>query len=391
MSDVEFTVKFRHRLRFTHNCFDPANGALLELLEPSQENTPASVQVFLDENLARCHPNLQSNIERFADIHAGRMKLAGQVICIKGGEELKSGWSQLEPILKLLDRARLCRHSYAIAIGGGAVLDTVGLAASLFHRGVRLIRIASTTLSQADSGVGVKNGINAFGKKNALGIFTCPWAVINDEGLLSTLSEEDWRSGFAEVVKIALLKDAGLFAEIESRADQIAQRNIEDAIPFIRQSAQMHFDHIVHGEDPFELRHSRPLDFGHWAAHKLEKMSDFKLRHGEAVALGIALDVTYAKRMALLQEEACQRVVGCLNALGFTLNHPLLRESDELLSGLEEFREHLGGPLTVPMVRDIGAMTEIHDIDTSMMREVIEQFFFDRGVMNKPVSAGQLS
>jgi 3-dehydroquinate synthase len=260
-----------------------------------------------------------------------------------------------------------------VAIGGGAVLDAVGFAAAIAHRGLRLVRLPTTTLAQADSGVGVKNGVNLFHTKNWLGAFAVPWAVVNDALLLETLPDRDFLAGFSEAVKVALLKDPGLFADLCRAATRIRCRDMTVCLPLIRRSAEMHLEHIANGGDPFEMREARPLDFGHWSAHKLEAMTGFALRHGEAVAIGIAIDTVYASLALGLDPSVADRVLACLVQLGFALDHPQLGDSTQLLAGLEEFRQHLGGRLTLTMLQGIGQPTEVHEIDRGLMCRAIEQ------------------
>ena len=161
----------------------------------------------------------------------------------------------------------------------------------------------TTTLSQADSGVGVKNGLNAFGQKNFIGTFTPPFAVINDFNLLATLAPRDKRSGYVEAVKVACIRDANFFDELERDAGQLAAFEPAAMKQLIRRCAELHLDHIATSGDPFEAGSARPLDFGHWAAHKLEQLSDFHICHGEAVAIGIALDVIYSRDSRLAGRE----------------------------------------------------------------------------------------
>src|SRR5262249_47001338 len=156
-------------------------------------------------------------------------------------------------------------------------------AAATAHRGIRLVRVPTTTLSQCDSGVGVKNGINAFNKKNFIGTFAPPFAVINDFQLLTTLGPRDKRAGYAEAVKVACVRDAPFFEALEHDARSLDEFEPHAMRRLIRRCAEIHINHIVNGGDPFESGSARPLDFGHWAAHKLEHLSDFRIRHGEAV------------------------------------------------------------------------------------------------------------
>ena len=245
---------------------------------------------FFDKAVSGAWPDLEASARECARKHRWKPL---RTVTIPGGEESKNSPVVLERILQIIHDAGIDRQSYVMVVGGGAVLDAVGYAAAIAHRGVRLVRLPTTTLSQADSGVGVKNGVNAFGKKNYLGVFSPPWAVVNDQSLLSTLSDRDWRCGFAEAVKVGLVKNAALFEDIEAQVGRISERHLDAALPVIRKSAELHLRHITESGDPFELTSARPLDFGHWAAHKLEQMTQFRLRHGEAVAIGVALDTVY--------------------------------------------------------------------------------------------------
>ncbi|HSA79279.1 MAG TPA: 3-dehydroquinate synthase, partial [Geminicoccaceae bacterium] len=268
------------------------------------------------------------------------------------------------------------RHSYVIAIGGGALLDAVGLAAATIHRGVRLIRVPTTVLSQDDSGVGVKNGVNLFGVKNFCGTFAPPFAVLNDLDLLTPLAQRDKIAGMAEAVKVALIRDGAFFAWLERHADELITFQRRTLAQMIRRCAELHMRQIAQGGDPFETGSARPLDYGHWSAHKLESLTKHHVRHGEAVAIGIALDARYSVLAGLLAEGQDGRIFALLEHLGFRLWHPALeaRRPDgtlALFKGLREFREHLGGELTVTLLEDIGRGIEVHEIDETRMLEAM--------------------
>jgi 3-dehydroquinate synthase len=258
------------------------------------------------------------------------------------------------------------------------LLDMTGLAAATAHRGVRHVRIPTTTLSQCDSGVGVKNGINAFGKKNFIGTFCPPVAVINDFQLLATLEPSDKRAGYVEAIKVACIRDAAFFDELEREA--VALRDFEPLgmRRLIRRCAELHVRHIAEGGDPFESGSARPLDFGHWAAHKLEQLSQFKLRHGAAVAIGLALDVIYSRRMGYLEAAGAERVLSLLETLGFELFAPellLMGPGKKLLvlGGLDEFREHLGGQLAITLLRAVGIGFEVHEMNVPCVVEAVHE------------------
>ncbi|MCG8585990.1 MAG: 3-dehydroquinate synthase [Pirellulales bacterium] len=368
--DIPFSVPAVHRLRFTDDVFGDDTDVLADLLEPSGDR-PARVQFWVDEQVLASNPQLQQRIRQFTANHEGRFTRIGNVQIVPGGEAIKNDIHILERMLKVFNAADLDRRSYVVVIGGGAVLDAVGFAAAIAHRGIRLVRIPTTTLAQADSGVGVKNGVNLFGKKNWVGAFAVPWAVVNDAKLLETLSDRDFRCGFSEAVKVSMLKDRAMFDLLCANAKRIGERDMDAARPAIMDSAQLHIRHITAGGDPFEALEARPLDFGHWSAHKLEAVTEFSIRHGEAVAIGVAIDTMYSSLMHSLEQSEARRVLGCLMDLGFDLDHPALTNPEPLFAGLEEFRQHLGGRLTVTMVPEIGRAIDVHEIDETAMREAI--------------------
>jgi len=365
--DTRVQLDLPHRVRFTRDPFAPGNATLASVFTNAE---PGRALIVVDRGLLDARPNLQAEIAAYAAAHATRVPKIVAFRTLPGGETVKNDLSLLEELLGVFNHHRLDRHAYIIAIGGGALLDTVGFAAAVCHRGLRLVRMPTTTLSQADSGIGVKNGVNMFGQKNFIGTFAVPHAVVNDLALLEALSDRDWRCGLSEAVKVALLKDAAFFAQIERDAERLARRDPAAGDPVWQRSAALHLGHITRppdeGGDPFELTTSRPLDAGHWAAHQLERMSDFTIRHGEAVALGLALDADYAHASGLLPAPDHARIVGLLERLGFDLHHPLLADP-RLIEGIEAFREHLGGRLTLTLFRGVGEPIEVHALDTDQM------------------------
>ena len=379
MSLIERTisVSFRHRIHFTRNVFGLGNPVLKEALA-SESNQAPKVLVFLDESLHKAQPALVTQIEVWFANNPGCAKLVCPPIILEGGERVKNSYFHVSEIQSKIDRYHIDRHSYVIAVGGGAVLDLVGLAAATAHRGVRHIRLPTTTLSQDDSGVGVKNGMNAFGKKNFIGTFAVPWAVINDFELLASLSPRDKRAGYIEAVKVACIRDAAFFAAIEQDARKLREFKPEAMHRLIHRCAELHLNHIATSGDPFEFGSARPLDFGHWAAHKLEQISEYKIRHGEAVAIGIALDTIYARRRGFLDVESADRILGLIELLGFEIFANELLHVDSaggllVLKGLEEFREHLGGQLTITLLRTIGSGFEVHEMHDETVVDCIHE------------------
>jgi len=171
----------------------------------------------------------------------------------------------------------------------------------------------------------------------------------------------------AEAMKVALIKDAAFFSFLEENAAELTDRHLGVMEQVVYRCAALHLGHIAGGGDPFECGSSRPLDFGHWAAHKLEQLSRHRLRHGEAVAIGMALDATYSYLAGFLLRPDWLRIVTLLEKLGFDLYVPELDDSSRLLAGLQEFREHLGGPLTIMLLWAIGQGLEVHEINPETM------------------------
>lgn len=300
------------------------------------------------------------------------MDLRG-ILEVPGGEQAKNQSLLVDRVLEGVNTHAICRHSFVVVIGGGAVIDMVGYAAAIAHRGVKLLRIPTTVLSQNDSAVGVKNSINHFDKKNFLGTFAPPYAIINDGAFLETLEQRDWISGIAEAIKVALIKDLDFFKYLATHAEALRERHMAPMEHVIYRCAEMHMEHIAQGGDPFESGSSRPLDFGHWAAHKLEYMTAYQLRHGEAVAKGIALDLTYAQLCGLISEQDWRHILKVMRTIGFNLAIPVQNqeEVEVLLAGIEEFREHLGGELTITLISGLGKKHDVHVIDLERMRKAI--------------------
>ena len=364
--DFNIPVNFKHRICFTKHAFAPDNSILAELLA---EGGGRRVLVLLEDTVSKAWPDLRKQVEAyFADLGYDWRGL----MVLPGGEAVKVNDDLVQSVWTAIDEQHIDRHSYVLAIGGGAFLDAAGFAVATAHRGVRLVRFPTTTLSQDDSGVGVKCAINGFGKKNWIGAFSVPYAVVNDFVLLHSQDDETQRAGLVEAVKVALVKDGEFFHWIQENAEALANL-VED--PFhecVERSALAHAKHIAQGGDPFETGSSRPLDFGHWAAHKLEQLTDFELSHAHAVSIGVALDSLYSARCGLLRECDAERVIDVLE----TLRLPLWSDALDMLDdsgnrrvheGLEEFREHLGGELTVLLLRELGRGQDVHSLDVGLV------------------------
>lgn len=371
-----FAVGYDVPVVFTRDAFDPGNPTLVEAVRRREPEKRHRMAIFVDSGVAAAMPGIERTIRRYAAAHAGAIGIEGDIVAVPGGEEAKTRPELTESLLEALMSRAIDRHSYAVAIGGGAVLDAVGYAAAIFHRGVRHIRLPTTVLAQADSGVGVKNAVNAFGVKNLVGVFAPPFAIINDGAFIDRLPAREKRSGMSEAVKVALIRDRAFFEWIEANADALATFHPNTVDRLIERSAQLHMRQITQGGDPFEAGSARPLDYGHWSAHKLESLTRHEVSHGEAVAIGVALDTRYAVLAGLLPAGEDERVHALLTRLGFALWSDALGlrgAGGELaiLRGLREFQEHLGGELTVTLVEAVGRGVEVNRMDHRLIEDAI--------------------
>ncbi|AUX39797.1 3-dehydroquinate synthase [Sorangium cellulosum] len=374
-----FVVPFEYPVYFTDGVFSPSNGDLAAAVASKEPHRRHRVLPVIDGGVAAAWPTIAEDIARYAGAHAERLSLAADAIVVPGGEAAKNDGAATAALQARLDALGMDRHAFVMIVGGGAVLDMAAYAAATVHRGVRVVRIPTTVLAQADSGVGVKNGVNAFGKKNLLGTFAPPFAVLIDPRFLETLPLRDRVAGMAEAVKVALIRDVRLFSWLSEQAPALAAGALGPLAELVRRSAEIHLRHIASGGDPFELGSARPLDFGHWAAHKLESLTRHRLRHGEAVAIGIALDAVYGELAGVSRAGTAAAVLALLEALGFALWDDALAIAAEggerlaVLDGLAEFREHLGGELTVTLLEEVGRAREVHVMDERHVTAAIER------------------
>ncbi len=372
-----FTVSYSYPVIFDRHIFDLSNETLLHLLErDAGAMRPYRVIFVIDRGVERAHPELTKQITAWVLTHNHAVELAAPIEFLPGNEFVKKHDALTEKLIRLAYQVHFGRKDTFVVIGGGAVQDVVGYVAGIIHRGCNVIRINTTTLSQADAGIGVKNGVDYGAAKNYLGTFAPPLGVINDSTFLPTLTDKDWRNGIAEAIKVAIIKDAAFFTWIEAHADELRLRDLPTMETLIERTATIHLEHIA-GGDPFERGTARPLDFGHWAAHRLEALSCYQLSHGEAVAIGIALDVVYAMGEGLITEGECTRIINLLRACGLPV------WSDELalcgadgrlavLEGLLQFQEHLGGQLCITLPQSIGTRVEVNTMEKAAIERAVQ-------------------
>lgn len=367
--DQRFTVSYEFPVCFTRSAFAVDNLALRNILARAG-NKPHKILPVIDEQVLRGHPQLLDQLMHYADMHGDFMELVMPPLMVRSGEICKTDPVEVDQFYRITQERNIDRHSFALVIGGGSVLDAIGYAAATAHRGIRLIRMPTTVLGQNDAGIGVKNAVNYLGRKNYLGTFVPPFAVINDFEFLRTLPPRDQRAGMAEAVKVALIKDADFFRWLLEHRQALAAFEDSAVEYMIRRCAELHLHHIASGGDPFERGSARPLDYGHWSAHRMEELSHNRLRHGEAVAIGIALDSCYAKEQGLIDAALLDKIFTCLQGLGFSLYDPSLADID-IARALQDFREHLGGELCITLLTGEGEAAQFNHIEVATMKNCV--------------------
>ncbi len=256
-----------------------------------------------------------ANIDR---IYGSRLPECDKVI-IGVGESSKN-LQTVEMICRQLIELNADRSTFLLGVGGGIVSDITGFVAAIYMRGIEFGFVSTTLLSQVDAGVGGKNGVNFDGFKNMIGTFLQPKFVICDPKMLSSLSEREFRSGMAEIIKSAIISSKSLFEQLE-RTDIASLR--EDSA----QLSQIIFDTIkikanIVEKDEREAGERRKLNLGHTFAHAIEKGS-LEMNHGEAVAVGTCLVAEMSQRMCLLSASDGERIKSIFIKYGFELQSPV--------------------------------------------------------------------
>jgi 3-dehydroquinate synthase len=374
--EQKINVPYEYPVYFGHNLLNPENPLIMKVMNRKNENRCHKALVYIDSGVAKAIPDLEAQLEAYFKAWPEHITLSAPPRILQPSDKMENGWKTIHSITEDIDRFHLCRQSYIFAIGGGSHIDIVGLAASLAHRGLRLIRMPTTVLGQNDAGIGVKNAIDQYGAKNFIGTFAPPFAVLNDYSFLAHLSDQGWIDGAAEAFKVAIIKDKHFLDFLCSNAHRFKARNQVAMEKLVHQCAVLHLDHIQTGGDPFEMGSARPLDFGHWSAHKLEVMSNYTITHGQGVSIGVALDSLYAAKIGFITVADATQIAQGLMDSGLPVWHELLLKEDaegelEVFDGLNKFREHLGGQLCLTLPKPVGKKQEIHEVNFAVMKECI--------------------
>jgi 3-dehydroquinate synthetase len=347
---VSYRRPIEYDIEEAQDLFNPENYALLS--QGRVEN--ARRLVVVDSNVYRYTSVKLRNY--FAHHH-----IDVKIVPFAGGEENKSVASYLSLIDELVSFPIHRRDEPIIAIGGGVLTDAVGFVASSYRRGVPHIKVPTTLMGYVDASVGIKNGINYYGIKNRLGSFDPPLKVLLDKSFLKTLPRRHILNGVCEIIKLAIIKDAGLFALLEDHGVHCVNTRFQDDLgdAILRHAVRAMVEELQH--NLFEENLNRKVDFGHTFCYGLETVHEKDLLHGEAVILDIALSVLIANERKLLSEEDLNRIFRLIDRLGILLNTDIL-DPYLLWQCFEERICHRNGWQSVPFPQGIGNCVFINDI-----------------------------
>lgn len=356
MTDRMYTrrVTYQHTIEYevvnAPNLFHPENDALLSV--GRIENARRFVVV--DSNVER---NRSAEIRNYFSHH----RVEAKIITFPGGEEHKTIDSYLS-IVRELDSSPIHRRDEPIiAIGGGVLTDVVGFVAGSYRRGVPHIKVPTTLMGYVDASIGIKTGINFNGNKNRLGAFAPPQKVLLDKSFLKTLPKRHILNGVCEIIKLAIVKDAGLFYLLEAHGAQSVDTQFQD------EEGDAILDRAICGmleelqPNLFEEDLARKVDFGHTFSYGLETHHEAHLLHGEAVLLDIVISTLIANERGLLPDADTDRIFRLIDDLGIALNTSIL-DPCMLWQSLEERTNHRNGLQRVPMPYGIGKCVFVNDI-----------------------------
>ncbi|MCV2865771.1 3-dehydroquinate synthase [Albidovulum sediminicola] len=324
------------------------------------------VAVLTDETVSGLH--LES-------LRAGLGDIEMTSLALPAGESTK-GWPQFSRAVDWLLAEKVERRDIVIAFGGGVIGDLAGFAAAVLRRGVRFVQIPTTLLSQVDSSVGGKTGINSVHGKNLIGAFHQPALVLADIDVLDTLPARDFLAGYGEVVKYGLLGDAAFFDWLEQNAPAMAAGDAGARQYAVRRSVEMKA-RIVE-RDETEEGDRALLNLGHTFCHALESATGYsdRLLHGEGVAIGCALAFELSQRLGLCSQEAPSRVRAHLKAMGMKCDLADipgdLPGAEGLLALMAQDKKVIDGKLRFILARGIGESFVATDIDTGIVRRLLE-------------------
>ncbi|MEV6683124.1 sedoheptulose 7-phosphate cyclase [Streptomyces erythrochromogenes] len=369
------TKEVAYEIVMTSDIFDPDNPELGKM--PGGGVSGGTRLVALDEDIERL---FGGRIRRYFTING----IAVEYMVLAGGDEHKT----IDAVLEVSSRLnRIGTHRVStppIGIGGGVLQDVVGMAASLYRRGIPYVRVPTTLLGQIDGAVGAKTGVNFEGARNRLGTFAPPPRTLIDRSLIATLPERQLRSGLGEVLKMALIKDARLFELLEQHGPHLVADRLQDsgALPGSPQPGLEVIRRAISGmaeelqKNLWETDLQRIVDFGHTFSPLVEMRALPELQHGEAVAMGCVYSAVLAANRGLLDTGQRDRIIDVTRRLGLACSHPGFADADLMKQALADTVQHRNGHQHLTLPTAVGETVFVDDI-TGTELEIASSYMAD--------------
>ncbi|MFJ2826851.1 sedoheptulose 7-phosphate cyclase [Streptomyces sp. NPDC087263] len=294
-------------------------------------------------------------------------------VVMPGDEETKSLEQVVEVTRAMTEMGILRRTERVVVVGGGVLMDVVGMAASLYRRGAPYIRVPTTLIGQVDAGVGVKTGVNDGTHKNRLGTYYAPEVTLIDPEFLRTVPARHIANGLAEIIKMALIKDADLFRLLEETVAHISSDTLADCGAAMSEVVSRAIAGMLDELEPnlWEGVLERSVDYGHTFSPSLELRADPPLLHGEAVGVDMAVCVALAAGRQYVSTADAHRALALIAAAGLPLTHPVF--TPELLQvGLADAVKHRDGLQRLPLTNGIGSCVFVNDITAAELSRALD-------------------
>lgn len=366
---VEAEQPVSYEVRMTKGVFDPSNGALLEAGATVRAERLRRF-IVID---ATVHEIYGDALRRYLELNGCEYRLC----VLRASEEAKT-MDAVFTVAKELDAFGISRrHEPIIGIGGGILLDIAGFAASMYRRSTPYVRVPTSLIGLVDAGVGIKTGVNFGSHKNRLGTYCAPTVALLDRGFLSTVDDRHISNGLAEILKIALIKDARLFQLLEDNAELLLAERLTGRTPAGETATREVFRRAVGGmleelePNLWEQRLERLVDYGHSFSPTLEMRALPALLHGEAVTVDMALTTMLAEARGLVSAQDRERIIGLMRRLRLPVWHPLL-EAGLLEHALRETTQHRDGRQRMPIPVGIGGACFLHDLTVTELADAAE-------------------
>lgn len=291
------------------------------------------------------------------------------IVSFKAGEKSKSRETKAAIEDKLIEKG-FGRDTVIIALGGGVVGDLAGFIAATYNRGVAYIQVPTTLLAMADSSIGGKTGIDTKHCKNLIGAFWQPKAVYSDIDFLETLPEKEISSGLAESIKHAMIKDKALFEYLEKNMEKVLGKEKDALIETVTRCAAVKAGIVMKDEREGMLR--KALNYGHTIGHAVEQLSDYKLSHGEAISIGMAVEAKISENAGLMNKSDAERQNRLLQKAKLPVKVPQGMKTDDIIAKTQLDKKARNQKAEYVLLSGIGKVAEIRNVDAQTVMECID-------------------